>query len=136
MNRFNLSSSLAASNTYQRFLRTPTIISLILVLVSWVVMTMYTALLMYGLTPYPIVDWLALTFLCLICYPLMLWFVFKETHSIMIRRRLWLWGQHKFNSWNEFSDWIGKTHHLVLDHIAGLPDDSWYPNMKRGGMER
>jgi len=136
MSRFQLTRNLAASNTYQRFLRVPTVIAFLLVLVSWVMMTSYTFLFIYGITPYPLIDLVAVLFLSCICYPVILWFVFSEAHSAMIRRRLWIWGQNKFNSWPEFSDWINKTHHLALDHIAGLPDDSWYPDMKRGGMER
>lgn len=135
MNRFNIPLNLAACNTYRRFLRTPTIIAVILVMVSWLVMSGYTFMFLYGMI-HPIIDLLAFLILSVICYPILLYFVFSEAHSAMIRRRLWIWGQHKFDSWNEFSDWINKTHHLALDYIAGLPDDSWYPDMKRGGMEK
>jgi hypothetical protein len=135
MNRFNITSNLAACNTYRRFLRTPTIIALALVIVSWVVMSGYTFIYLYGLS-HPLLDLLAVIILCSFLYPVILYFVFSEVHSAMIKRRLWIWGQHKFNSWEEFSDWINRTHHLALDYIAGLPDDSWYPDTKRGGMEK
>lgn len=136
MNQFQINATLASSNTYQRFLKIPTILAILLVVLSWIVMSIYSYFFIYGLTAYPPIDWMALTILCVFCYPVILWFVFTEVHSAMIRRRLWLWGQNKFNSWTEFSDWINKTHHLVLDHVAGLPDDNWYPDMKRGGMEK
>jgi hypothetical protein len=108
---------------------------LALVIVSWVVMSGYTFIYLYGLS-HPLLDLLAVIILCSFLYPVILYFVFSEVHSAMIKRRLWIWGQHKFNSWEEFSDWINRTHHLALDYIAGLPDDSWYPDTKRGGMEK
>lgn len=128
MNRLQINSSLASSNTYRRFLRTPTIICLILFMVSWIMMSIYT---------YLFVDnWLLFGFLCFVCYPVLLVLVFKEAHAAMIKSRLWIWGKNKFDSWPEFSDWIGKTHHLVLDYIAGLPDDAWFPNTKHGGIDK
>jgi|DEB19_MinimDraft_3_1074340.scaffolds.fasta_scaffold10195_6 hypothetical protein len=135
MNRFNISSNLAACNTYRRFLRTPTIIAAVLVMVSWVVMSGYTFIYLQGMS-HPLLELVVFLILSVVCYPVMLYYVFSEVHSAMIKRRLWMWGKDKFNSWDEFSDWIGRTHHLVLDHIAGLPDDSWYPDTKRGGMEK
>jgi hypothetical protein len=135
MNRFNISSNLAACNTYRKFLRVPTIIAVSLVVVSWVVMSGYTFVYLYGMN-HPLLDLMIFLLLSVVGYPIMLYFVFSEVHAAMIKRRLWMWGKDKFNSWDEFSDWIGRTHHLVLDYIAGLPDDSWYPDTKRGGMEK
>lgn len=129
-------TSLAASNTYQRFIKVPTVLAVLLAITSWITMASYTWLLLWNASSIPFVNLVVILFLAVLCYPLILWYVFNEAHSAMIKRRLWIWGQHKFSSWEEFSDWIGRTHHLVLDHVAGLPDDKWYPDMKRGGIEK
>lgn len=54
-------------------------------------------------------------------------------NTIMSRKRLWLWGKDKFNSWGEFTEWMKLTPAEEMDYLASLPDEAWEPDYKKGG---
>ena len=122
---------LASCNTFTRFLLVPAVLSLIFSVTSFLFVVTYTILLVKDKS----IWWYgAGGLVCFIIFPLVIIPTTTEINRMMIKERLWLWGRHKFDDWNQFSEWVGKTHHLVLEHIAGLSDDKWQPNVKNGGI--
>lgn len=127
----NYLENLSSCNAFNRFLKVPSIIAFLFSVVGYCFLALNTLWLARDAHG----AWYILVIvLCMVIYPLVIFETSKELNAMMIKKRLWHWGRHKFDSWEEFSFWIGKTHHLVLDHLAGCNDDSWEPNLKTGGI--
>lgn len=119
------------TNTYKRFRKTPAVLSSVLMVLVWL------AAVVIAMSPVDgrIDGILLFLYTCLISAVAFLAAVWIKivAASTMVRSRVRKWLDGKFDSWDEASGWISKTHHIELDHIAGLPDDSWMPNVAEGG---
>jgi len=115
---------------FKRFVKWPLIISNVLFLV--LVYEMFVFLIDAAIVS---ADWL--TIVLLIPTAIFLYLIAsitkKNANRIMMRERLWQFGRTKFDTWDEFSDWIGRTDPNELDFICGEPDDSWEPDLFMGG---
>lgn len=54
--------------------------------------------------------------------------------KIMVRKRLWLWLNTKFDTWKEVTNWILLTHPADLEFACTLEDDLWEPDQTNGGI--
>lgn len=113
------------SNTFQRFIKVPLILSNLLYLVVlgafievgilvsswWLIFLIPSGLVFAGLLK-----------------------LYANTKAL--RSRMWYWGKDKFDSWEEYSKWLYATSTVELDYIAGLPDDEWEPDYDNGGLAK
>lgn len=119
------------AHTFRRFLKWPLTISNILFL-TLLIAACYLAISIILHSSSIIGVFLAVAF-GFVCVEISA-HIKKYAEKIMLRERLWQWGRHLFDSWDELSGWVGKTNPNELDFLAGEPDSSWYPNPNGGGV--
>jgi hypothetical protein len=119
-------SDVKMSNTYRRFIHIP------LLLGTWMFWVSYVALCMiwYYLITFSFWGYVAYFILCLVSVSISDLLAYK-TSQISIKERIWHWGRNKFDNWEEYGDWLNSTSANELDRLAGLPDDSWEPEIKQ-----
>lgn len=129
MARLQLGYSAWETHTFKRFYKIPLILSNILFFTVW---SGITWAVVFAVDPQSF--WPAMA-TGLVGAPALLVALAAKgiSNTIMIRKRLWLFGKSKFSSWEEFAEWIKKTDAEELEFLAGEPDDAWIPALKTGG---
>jgi len=123
MQQIQILKAFSQSNTYQRFIKVPGLLSLALAVVVFALLQeAYWILIpsgvgkVVGAIPAIIASFLIADFVAFLA------------NRHMTRERLWEWGNGKFGSWREMSEWINNMPAAELDRLVGLKDDEWHPD--------
>lgn len=120
------------SHMYERFIKTPSILSFFLA----VALLLSTAHLLISVLRehFPFFSGLMLGVVAVLGVPMAsgIRAIVRDTAT---RSRMRQFAATKFDSWEEFGEWIQNTSPESLDAAAGLPDDKWLP-AKGGGIIR
>lgn len=116
------------SHMHERFIKIPSILSFLLA-AAWLLVIVH--LLIFVLREQlPFFSGLMLGVVAVLGMP-MASAVRAIVRDIATRSRMRQFAATKFDSWEEFGEWIQNTSPESLDAAAGLPDDRWLP--ARGG---
>lgn len=126
--------SIMDTDTFKKLMLVPSILSTVLAIV------VYLALLeAFAFFVYSNIESNAVAVALGVGYGIMLFFITKYTGILafaqLTRYRMWHWGKTKFNSLEEYAEWVGKSDPRELDFAAGLPNEAWEPDDELGGIE-
>lgn len=102
--------------TYQRFLKVPTILSLVVLVALFILLTEAIWILM------PLRLWWLSILINGVAFVVADLTAFQAS-KVMLRRRLWEWGRNRFDSWSEMRKFIESTPGWKLEKLAA--EESW-----------